>query len=672
MEQGYSYFDENKESDRQLNEDFIFFVEQFDDIRILKYRLDGFDSLSLKQKKYIFYLSMAALSGRDILWDQNFRYNLLIRKTLEGILISQSLNKDRVESDQFLKYVKKVFFANGIHHHYSSDKFRPEFSEGFFSDLIKATPENLLPLGKGKSAGDLLSELVPIIFDENLFARKVERKEGLDIILASASNFYSGVTQKEVESFYGEQTGKHDSRPVAHGLNSRVIKEEGKLKEEVFRSGGKYGKAIDMIISWLEEAGKVAENKLQEKELKILTDFYRTGDLKKWDEFNVMWVKDTDPVVDYINGFIEVYEDPMGLKATWESVVEYTDSVATKRTAIISDNAQWFEDNSPVRPEHKKKKVTGVAAKVVNVAMLGGDCYPASPLGINLPNSSWIRKEVGSKSVRLANISAAIERASLGSGFLEEFAATMEEVARVKKYEAVAEALHTDLHECVGHASGRLVAGTSPNALKNYSSALEEARADLFALYYIYDNKLSELGLVENIDIARVSYDNYIRNGLLTQLVRIMPGKSIEEAHMRNRAAISWWAYENGKKDNVIAKYRKNNKTYVQINDYGELRDLFGTMLKEVQRIKSEGDYFAGKELIEEYGVKVDPALHEEVLKRYSKLNLAPYTGFVNPYLEPEYSESGEIVDVKVRYTGDFLEQMLYYGRQFSCLPVEP
>ncbi len=664
--------DKNKKVNqyKKKKDEFKYYVEQFDDIRVLKYRVPGFEDLSLKQKKLIFYLSKAALCGRDILWDQNFRYNLLIRKTLEGIIKNHNAADSTPEYMSFILYSKKVFFANGIHHHYSADKFRPGFDASYFADLIKATPKDSLPLTDGQQPEELIAMLTRIIFSENVFIRKVERRHGTDIIADSSTNFYKDVNQKEVEEFYINKTDINDSGPVSHGLNSRVVKVNGEIKEEVYRSGGKYGVAIDKIIGWLEKALTTTDSEMQKQELLLLIDFYRTGDLKKWDEFNIAWVKNTSSVVDYINGFIEVYEDPLGLKGTWESVVEYTDIEATKRTEVISANAQWFEDNSPVQRQYSKEKVSGVAAKVINVAMLGGDCYPASPLGINLPNSNWIRKEVGSKSVTLANITHASEIASQSNGFLEEFAADQAEIDRIRKYETIADALHTDLHECVGHASGKLAPGTDPNALKSYSSALEEARADLFALYFIMDKKMMELGLISDKEAARASYDAYIRNGLLTQVVRIKPGKNIEEAHMRNRSAISHWVYENGKNENVIKFIHRDGKTYVKINDYDKLRLLFGELLREIQRIKSEGDFQAGKELIERYGVAINPTLHKEILERYTKLNLAPFTGFINPYLLPVMEADGEISDVKVEYTDDFLGQMMYYGENYSFLPV--
>jgi dipeptidyl-peptidase-3 len=657
-------------NDGTKNGDFKYLVEKFDDIQVLKYHLKDFEALSLRQKILIYNLSQAALAGRDILWDQNFRYNLLIRKTLEAVIRNYPGDRETPEYGDFLIYAKKVFFANGIHHHYSADKFIPGFQKKYFANLVKGTASEFLPLAKGQTSDQLIALLTPVIFDERLYARKVERKAGTDIVAESASNFYEGVKQQEVEEFYAGKVEVNDPRPVSLGLNSKIKKIGGKVIEEVYKSGGKYGAEIDQIINWLKKAIPFSENVDQLNELQRLINFYETGDLKKWDDYNIAWAGNTTTMVDYINGFIEIYEDPLGMKATWEAVVEYTDIEATKRTEIITANAQWFEDNSPVHPQYKKEKVVGVAAKVIDVAMLGGDCYPLSPLGINLPNSNWIRKEVGSKSVTLANITNAIEIASHGNGFLEEFAADQAEVERIKKYETIADALHTDLHECVGHASGKLAPGTDPNALKNYASALEEARADLFALYFIMDNKLLEIGLIPDIDASKASYDSYLRNGLLTQLVRIRQGKDIEEAHMRNRSAISHWVYENGKADNVVEIFRRDGKTYVRVNDYVMLRTLFGKLLREIQRIKSEGDFEAGKNLIEDYGVKIDQKLHAEIVRRYAKLNLAPYTGFVNPYLFPVLKKNGEITDIRVEYTDDFLGQMMYYGENYSFQSV--
>ncbi len=649
-------------------DDFEYFVEQFDDIRVLRYNLPGFESLPLRQKELIYYLSQAALCGRDILWDQNFRFNMKIRKTIESILEYYSGDRLNDEYKTFLVYSKKVLFSNGIHHHYSNDKMIPVFTKKYFAGLILDIEQRNLPLASGQTGTDLISILTPVIFDKKLFGRKVEQKKGADLIIESAINLYEGVNQKEVEAFYAGKIDRRDPHPVALGLNSKVVKKNGKIVEEVYRSGGRYGSVIDQIIKWLEKAIIVSDSDIQRKEIGLLIAFYKSGDLKIWDEFNVLWVRDSESEVDYNNGFIETYSDPLGMKATWEAIVNYTDPEATKRTRIITANAQWFEDNSPVQQQYKKEKVTGVAAKVINIAMLGGDCYPASPLGINLPNSNWIRKEVGSKSVSLANITHAHDITSLGNGFLEEFAADQAEFDRIKKYGSLAEALHTDLHECVGHASGKLAEGTDVHALKNYASPLEEARADLFALYYIMDKKLLDLGLLPDEDAAKASYDAYLRNGLLTQIVRIKPGKYIEEAHMRNRAAISHWVYEQGRASNVVEIFKRGGKSYVRINNYSRLRNLFGEMLKEIQRIKSEGDYESGRRIIENWGVKIDQDLHAEILARYEKLNLAPYTGFVNPRLIPVFNGEGEINDVKVEYETDYLGQMLYYGKEYSFL----
>jgi dipeptidyl-peptidase-3 len=650
------------------NNNFNYFVDQFDDIRVLKYRLPGFELLTLQQKKFIYFLSEAALSGRDILWDQNFKYNLQIRKTIEAILENYKVDIDSTEYKSFLVYARRVFFANGIHHHYSTDKLKPGFTGSYFESLIRSMDPRMLPLANGQDVEGLISVLKKVIFDENLFARKVELKADIDIIAGSAINMYEGVNQKEVEDFYAGKVESNDPRPISVGLNSKVVKRDGKLIEDVYRSGGLYGPAIDQIIYWLEKALDVAGTEKQKEGISLLINFYKTGDLKKWDEFNTLWAKDTDGDVDYINGFIETYSDPLGMKATWEAIVDYIDFEATKRTKIITANAQWFEDNSPVHQQYKREKVKGVAAKVINIAMLGGDCYPAAPLGINLPNANWIRKEVGSKSVTLGNITDAYDITSQGNGFLEEFAADINEVERIKKFGALSDSLHTDLHECVGHASGKLAEGTDPNALKNYASALEEARADLFALYYIIDKNILDLGLLPHEDAAKASYDSYLRNGLLTQLVRIKPGKDIEEAHMRNRSAICHWVYENGKSENVVEILRRDGKSYVKIIDYLKLRILFGELLKEIQRIKSEGDFLAGKNLIENFGVKVNSQLHAEILGRYKKLNLAPYTGFVNPTLIPILDENGEMTDLKVEHTDDYLGQMLYYGKKYSFL----
>jgi dipeptidyl-peptidase III len=649
---------------------FQYFVDQFEDMRVLKYELPAFESLSFDQKLYIYYLSEAALSGRDIFWDQNFRYNITIRKTFEAIIESYEGDRESTGFKAFMVYARRVFFANGIHHHYSSDKLKPGIPVEYFAGLVKGSEIKLLPMGEGQTVDEFIAFLSPVLFDEALYAKKVELRADLDLIKGSAVNFYEGVTQKEVEEFYASKIDPADLRPVSHGLNSRVVKFDGIVTEDVYKSGGRYGAAIDKIIYWLAKAKEVAETEVQKEELELLIEYYRTGDLKKWDEFNIAWARNTSAMVDYNNGFIETYEDPMGMKATWEAIVNYRDIEASKRTEIITACAQWFEDNSPIPAQYKKEKVTGIAAKVINIAMLGGNCYPASPLGINLPNADWIRNEFGSKSVTLANITSAYDITARGNGFLEEFAADRGEVERIKKYGSIADALHTDLHECIGHASGKLADGTDPNALKNYSSALEEARADLVALYFMMDKKLLDLGLLPEKEAALAEYDAYLRNGLLTQLIRIQPGKEIEQAHMRCRSTISHWVLEKGKKDSVLELLNRDGKSYVKINDYKKLRSLFGMLLEEIQRIKSEGDFEAGKKLIEEYGVKVDPKVHAEILERYAKLNLAPYTGFVNPMISPVYGPDGNISDIAIEYVDDYLSQMLYYGKKYSFLPV--
>lgn len=651
------------------DEEFTYQVDRFADISVLRYRLPAFEELSAQEKEFIYYLSEAALCGRDILWDQNFRYNLVIRKTIEAVIDTYSGDRESDQYKAFVTWAKRVFFANGIHHHYSTDKFVPVFSREYFADLVSNSDATRLPLKNGQNAGDLVAMLSPVIFDPDLFAKRVEQSAGIDMITSSANNFYEGVTQGEVEKYYAAKVDKADPEPVSWGLNSKIVRAaDGTLTELTYRSGGLYGPAIDKIIYWLEKAKNAALSEVQKREIGMLIDYYKTGDLKIWDEYNVIWAGDTGLSVDYINGFIETYGDPMGLKATWEAVVEYKDNEASKRTSIITANAQWFEDNSPVDPRYRKEKVTGVAASVINVAMLGGDCYPASPLGINLPNSNWIRATAGSKSVTLANITDAKDIVDRGSGFLQEFAWDQAEIDRAVRYGSQADALHTDLHECVGHASGKLAPATDPNALKNYASPLEEMRADLFALYFIPDPKMIEIGLMQSEEPAKALYDNYIRNGLLTQIVRIQPGKDIEQAHMRGRAAIAHWVYEKGKADNVIEIAKRDDKTYVRINDYARLRNLFGEMLKEVQRIKSEGDYEAGRNMIENYGVKIDSTLHREILARYEKLNLAPYSGFVNPRLIPVTDKEGRITDVKVEYCSDYLGQMMEYGRKYSFL----
>jgi len=659
----------HKNESKKDKDDFNYKVEQFADLKIMRFQVPGFDSLTLKQKELVYYLSEAAKAGRDIIWDQNFKYNLLIRKTLETIVDSYKGDKNTEDFKKFMVYTKRVWFSNGIHHHYSSEKFLPDFTAAYFADLIKNSDVTKLPLSHGETADQFIKKLNPILFDPTLYSKKVSSDASQDLIKSSASNFYENVTEKEAEDFYNNMKNPNDHEPISYGLNSKLVKENGKLYEKTYKVGGMYGKAIEQIVLWLEKAYKVAENEKQKQSINLLISYYMTGNLKDWDAYNITWVSDMESHVDFVNGFIEVYEDPLGLKATWESIVNFKDIEATKRTQIISSSAQWFEDNSPVDARFKKKEVKGVSAKVITVAQLGGECYPTTPVGINLPNADWIRKEHGSKSVTIENITYAYDKAAIGNGFMEEFANSAEEIEMAKKYGTLASNLHTDLHECLGHGSGQLLSGTNPDALKNYSSALEETRADLFALYYMMDKKMLELKLFPDIEVAKTEYMNYIRNGLMTQLVRIDLGKNIEQAHMRNRQLIASWCYEQGKKDNIIEKYKKDNKTYVRINDYNKLRTLFGKLLAEVQRIKSEGDYNAGKLLVENYGVKIDPILHKEVKERYAILNLAPYGGFMNPDFVP-IMKDGKIIDIKVEYPNDYTKQMMEYGRKYSFLPV--
>lgn len=659
----------SKKAEEKPKDDFKFMSEQFADIKIMRYQVPGFESLSLQQKELIYYLSEAAKAGRDIIFDQNFKYNLCIRKTLETIVETYKGDKKSDDFKKFMVYTKRVWFSNGIHHHYSSEKFIPEFSKAYFADLVKNSDAAKLPLAEGETPEMLIEKLSPIMFDPAVFPKKVSLDASLDLIKSSASNFYEGVSEKEAEDFYNKMKNPKDKEPISYGLNSKLVKENGKLIEKTYKINGMYSKAIEQIVMWLEKAMQVAENATQKQSISLLINYYKTGNLKDWDAYNINWVSDMESHIDFVNGFIEVYEDPLGLKATWESVVNFKDVEATKRTEIISNAAQWFEDNSPVDKRFKKKEVKGVSAKVITVAQLGGDCYPSTPIGINLPNADWIRKEHGSKSVTMENITYAYDQAALGNGFMEEFAASEEEIAMAKKHGSLAGNLHTDLHECLGHGSGQLLPKTNPDALKNYSSALEETRADLFALYYMLDNKMLELKLFSTLDVAKTEYNNYIRNGLMTQLTRVDLGKNIEQAHMRNRQLIASWCYENGKKDNVIEKFVKNGKTYVKINDYNKLRTLFGKLLAEVQRIKSEGDYNAGKLLVENYGVKVNYNLHKEIKERYAKLNLAPYGGFLNPDFVPVIKD-GKITDVKVEYPNDYSKQMLEYGKKYSFLPV--
>jgi len=652
--------------------DFKYQTEQFADLAILRFQVPGFEDLSLKQKEMLYYLYQAALSGRDIFWDQNYKHNLKIRKTLEAIVDSYSGDKSTDDFNKFMVYTKRVWFSSGIHHHYSSDKFIPEFSKEYFAELVKNSDSTKLPLKDGQTVDQIISELTPIMFDPSIDNKKVNLDPSADLIKTSAVNFYGdNLTQKEVEDFYAAMTDKNDPTPIWYGLNSKLVKENGQLKEKVWKVGGMYSSAIEKIVYWLEKASSVAENEKQKAALDKLIEYYKTGDLEVWDEYNILWVQDTASRIDVVNGAIEVYSDPLGHKGSWQSLVSIKDLEATKRIDAISKQAQWFEDNSPIMDEHKKKNVVGISAKVITVVVGVGDVSPSSPIGVNLPNATWIRKEHGSKSVSLGNISESYDKAA-STGVLEEFCYTEEEIRLAKEHGTLAGNLHTDLHEVIGHASGQINpgVGTPKQTLKNYASAIEEARADLVALYYIMDQKLVDIGVMPSLDVGKAEYNSYIRNGLMLQLRRIEPGNNIEESHMRNRQAISKWVYEKGVDDNVIEKKIRDGKTYFVINDYEKLRELFGELLREVQRITSEGDFEAAKNFIENYGVKVDPDLHKEVLARYEKLNVAPYKGFINPKLVPVY-EDDKIVDVKIEYPDDFTEQMMYYGKNYSFLLVE-
>jgi dipeptidyl-peptidase-3 len=652
---------------------FKWITEQFADAKILRYKVPGFDTLSLKQKELIYYLSQATLSGRDITYDQNYKYNLLIRKTLEAIYTDYQGDRSSNDFKNFTVYLKRIWFSNGIHHHYSTDKFFPEFSRDYFASLLRNMDPQQLPLKPKQTIVDFITEITPIIFDPDIAPKRVNQNPEVDMIAGSASNFYEGVTQKEAEGFYSnlrKNAGeKGEDTLIAFGLNSKLIKENGKVVEKPYRVSGLYSMAIGKIIFWLNKAMNVAENPGQRAVISKLIEYYHTGDLQTWDEYNILWVKDQKSSVDFINGFIEVYGDPLAKKGTWEAMANFKDVEATKRTETLSSNAQFFEDNSPVDPKYRKKVVKGVTAKVITAVQLGGDSDPTTPVGINLPNAQWIRKEYGSKSVTIDNITYAYDQAAQGNGFLEEFAGSQEEIELAKKYGYLASNLTTDLHECLGHGSGQMMKGVVSESLKNYHSTIEEARADLFALYFIMDKKMLELGLVPSTDVAKAEYGSYIRNGLMTQLVRVHPGKDVEEAHMRDRSLIAHWVYEKGKAKNVIEKVQKDGKTFFRVNDYQELHSLFGQLLGEIQRITSEGDYPAAKELIETYAVKVDPGLHKEVLDRYAKLNIAPYSGFINPVYTP-VMDNDDIKDIKISYTDDFTTQMLRYSKNFSFLPA--
>ena len=641
---------------------------RFADIQMLRYRLDGFDKLSLNSKKLIYCLSEATLWGRDITFDQFGKYNLKIRKTLEAVFLSYKGNRQDKEFLALTEYLNRVWFSNGIYHHYGCEKFVPDFSEQFLRNAVENCNKELLPLGKGETAEQLIDELSKPVFDPSFMPKRVNMDEGVDVVKESACNFYDGVTQKDVEDFYKKQSANDDDEPVSHGLNTTLVKSDGALTEHVWKIGGLYGAAIEHIVFWLNKAKEYAQNDKQRQYIETLVDYYTTGDLKTFNKYCIEWVQEHSSDIDFVNAFIEVYGDPLGLKGSWEGIVEYKDMEATKRTKTISDNAQWFEDHSPVDPRFRKEKVKGVTAHVVRAAMLGGDEYPSTAIGINLPNADWIRARYGSKSVTISNLIGAYNEAAHGNGFKEEFIEDKSTVGFIDKYGDICDDLHTDLHECLGHGSGRLLDGVSPDALKTYGSTIEEARADLFGLYYIADKKLIELGLLDNEEAYKASYYTYIMNGLMTQLVRIAQGNRIEEAHMRNRALIAHWVYEHGRKDNVVEMYNHGGKTFIRINDYGMLRELFARLLAEVQRIKSEGDYDAARHLVETYGVNVDKTLHEEVLQRYSRLNLAPYKGFINPVLKLEKDNAGNITDITADYTEGYAEQMLRYSTDYAAL----
>ena len=646
------------------------FAEKFADLKILRFAVPEFESLDLQKKLYIFYLSQAALCGRDILWDQNNRYNLSVRGVLETIWKTFKGNRESTEFKQFEIYLKRVWFSNGIHHHYSTEKLPVGISEAYFQELVSRSKWSKFKVPSGYKLKTFLSEIQDVIFNPEKERKRVNLDSENDLLRSSSNNYYSNVDQAEAEDFYAGLKASAGTEPVSFGLNSTLIKADGKLFEKVWKLNGKYGKAIEQIIFWLKKAIDFAENDLQKKYIETLIQYYTTGDLTYFDEYSIDWAKEVDGKIDFVNGFIEVYGDAMGIKGSWESIVNFKDEEASKRAQVLSENAQWFENHSPVDPQYKKSEVKGVSAKVINVAILAGDCYPATPIGINLPNSEWIRERYGSKSVTIENVTQSYFLDSMNNGMLEEFAGSVEEIERARQYGYLAGNLHTDLHECLGHGSGKVKEGVNTDNLKNYYSTIEETRADLFALYYIMDDQMIKLGLVPSIDAAKAEFDAYLRNGLITQLTRIEPGKDIEESHMRNRQLIARWVFEEGKEQNVVEFYRSEEKTYVRINDYQALRELFGRLLREIQRIKSEGDLEAARNLVENFGVKVDRKLHEEVLARFKKLDLAPYSGFLNPVYELKTWPCGTPNDVLIRYDEDYTSQMLRYSRDYGFLPI--
>ncbi len=643
-------------------------IDSFDDIKVLRYKVHGFEELPLQQKELIYYLNQAALWGRDIMFDQNFKYNLAIRRTLEAIYTTYDGDKECAEWKSFEKYLKKVWFANGIHHHYGNDKFAPEFSEAYFNTLVEGSNTDLFPAEAFGSKENLLATITPIIFDASLYPSRLVQAGVDDVLKASSMNYYEGLTQAEAEAFYAGMAAINDPRPISYGLNSKLVKKNGRIYEQTYKVGGMYSAALEQICYWLEKAAGVADEPQKSTILKLV-EYYKTGNLRLFDEFNIAWTEDTASHVDFVNGFTEDYGDPLGRKGAWESIVNFKSLEASRRTELISDNAQWFEDHSPINPAFRKSEVKGVSAKVITAATLAGDAYPATPIGINLPNADWIRKEHGSKSVTIDNITEAYAESGKGSGFDEEFVLRKEDRERIKEFGSIGDNLHTDIHECLGHGSGQLAPGVKGGELGKYSSTLEEARADLFGLYYLGDDKLIELGLVPSFDVAKAQYAEYIMNGMMTQFSRIELGKDVVESHMQNRKLIAEWCYEHGKADNVIEWVVKDGKRYVVVNDFEKLRELFGKMLYEVQRIKSEGDFEAGKALVEKYAVKIDPELHKEVLERYASLGIKPYSGFINP-IYTLVEEDGKVVDVKIEYRESYIEQMLYYSANYSNLPT--
>ena len=659
-------------SSATADSNFKVMAESFADLQLLRYQIPGWEELSLQQKTLAYYLYEAALSGRDMYYDQANKYGLTLRKTIEAIYGSYKGDKTTPDWKKFEEYAGRLWFSTGNHHHYSKDKFIPECSFDYFSALVKNCDQSQLPLTEGETVDAFLQKIKPIVFDPSFQAKMVDLRAGIDNVQASSVNFYEGVTQKEVEDFYKNPSlFPHSNQEPEWGLNSKVVKENGKIVEKTWKLGGMYGKSLEKVVYWLEKAAGVAENEQQKKSLNLLIDYYKTGDLHKWDEFNIAWVNDTASRIDMSHGFIEVYNDAIGKKGSFESVVSLKDLNTTKKIAAIAKEAQWFEDNSPLMPEHKKKTVKGITAKAITVIVESGDAAPSTPIGINLPNSDWLRKEHGSKSVSLSNIVHAYNESSAGSGMLDEFMNDPMKLKRIKEFGNLGSDLHTDMHECIGHASGQINPGvaTPDKTLKNYASCLEEARADLVALYYIMDQKLVEIGVMPSLEVGKAEYDSYMMNGLMTQLTRLKLGDKIEEAHMRNRALNAYWVFEKGKKDKVVEFVQKEGKTYVQINDYEKLRALFGQLLREIQRIKSEGDFNAGKNLVETYGVNVNQTLHKEVLERFAKLNIKPYKGFIQPRLVP-VMDGDKISDVRVEYPSSFYEQMMEYGKKYAFLPL--